>query len=171
MFKITSIASILCLTLFMTTTFATTRIGDLKKSALKRPEPALDNSDVRWHGGFLGLLPSISKPANKWIKKISPEDEKWLLKNLMHEDRFAICHVALVLYWGPPFREIANSVGTWYGLSTKDESSPKPQYKTSERKKLYDVWTKALANRKSRYKYGMTGIPGPYFKKKADKKD
>ncbi|MCH9656508.1 MAG: hypothetical protein K0U86_03385 [Planctomycetes bacterium] len=170
MFKITAVASILCMTLFIASEVATANFKDKEKSELKKNEPALDNSDVRWNGGFLGLLPRISKPADKWIKKISPEDEKWLLKNLLHEDRFAICHVALVLHWGPPSKDIEHSLVIWYGLSTKDESSPKPQYKKSDRKKLYDVWTKALANRKSRYKYGQTGISAPPFKKKVNKK-
>lgn len=56
MFKINSIASILCMTLFMATTITTANFKEKEKSALKRPEPALDNSDVRWEGFFFWIV-------------------------------------------------------------------------------------------------------------------
>lgn len=166
MTKKTFLFSVIGIALLISVTIAPARDEKIELAQQKKTEPALDNSDVRWEGGFLGLLPRISERADQFEKQISSDDRKWLLNNVKHEDRFAICHVLLVLHWGPPSKDIEHSLGVWYGLSAKSETSGKPQYKLTERKKLYDIWKKALANPKSKNKYGETATLDPPFKRK-----
>ena len=58
--------------LLILTTSLTAHVGD--KPELKQPEPALDNSDVRFEGGFLGMFPRISRRADQFAKKLSADD-------------------------------------------------------------------------------------------------
>ena len=128
--------------------------GEIDKLETQVSEPALSNSDVVWEGNFFGVFPRISERADQFAKNISSEDEKWLLKNLLHEDRFAICHVILVSYWGWPNNEVDQSLEVWCGLSIELQEAGIPKYKASERESLFHIWTKALADPKSKRKYG-----------------
>ncbi|WP_417389837.1 hypothetical protein [Gimesia sp.] len=110
------------------------RGGGKPRSELKPPEPALDNSDVRFEGNFLGMFPRISRRADRFANKLSADDINWLLKNLKHKDRFAICHVILLMHWGPPASEdkAKRSLSVWYGLTAEIPASGKVQYNLSE---------------------------------------
>lgn len=163
--------SIYCLICIISTAIATACINSSNKPFSERGDPVLDNSDVIWHGTFFGLEPQISERADRYLKDITRDDEKWLLKNLMNKDRFAICHVILVFHWGPPF-EVTDNYPLWYGMSVQLESSKKTkykiEYKTTEREKLYEIWAKALGDPKSRLRYGKVGPIDDPFKGKSD---
>jgi hypothetical protein len=134
-------------------------------------EPKLDNSDVRWEGSFLGLLPRLSRRATKFSKHISAAEANWLLKNLKHKDRFAICHLMLLSYWGPPATEgeIEHSISSWYGLTAGLPASGEVRYQKSDREKLYRLWSKALSDPHNRFKYGKGVVLDPPFKRKQKK--
>ena len=146
----------------------TTRSGEKPKSELKPPEPALDNSDVRFEGNFFGMFPRISHRADRFANKLSATDVNWLLKILKHKDRFAICHVILLMHWGPPASEdkAKRSLSVWYGLTAEIPASGKVQYNLTERDKLHALWTQALADPKSQFKYGEAVPIDPPFKRK-----
>ncbi|QDT90280.1 hypothetical protein [Gimesia algae] len=164
------VASIFLMIILIGTADTTARIGDGKTPELKPPEPTLDNSDVRFEGNFFGLDLSISRRADQFAKKLSADDVNWLLKNLKHKDRFAICHVILLMHWGPPASEekAERDLGDWYGLTV--EISDKVRYQLSDRDKLHALWTKALSDPKSQFKYGKAMPIDPPFKRKQKKK-
>ncbi|QDU53079.1 hypothetical protein Pan110_54630 [Gimesia panareensis] len=139
---------------------------------LKITEPELDNSDVRWEGNFFGLMPHISRRATRFSKKISATEANWLLKNLKHKDRFAICHLMLLSYWGPPAAEGENehSTSSWYGLRADLLASGEVQYQKVDREKLYKLWSKALSDSKNRFKYGEGFVLDPPFKRTKNKR-
>ena len=158
------------LILLVSTTSLTARVGE--KPELKQPEPALDNSDVRFEGGFLGMFPRISRRADQFAKKLSADDIKWLVKNLKHKDRFALCHVIPLMHWGPPASEdkAERSLGAWYGLTVEIPATGNVRYQLSERDRLHALWTEALADPKSQFKYGKAEPNDPPFKRKMKKK-
>ncbi|MFI4851033.1 MAG: hypothetical protein ACIAZJ_18120 [Gimesia chilikensis] len=140
---------------------------------LKITEPRLDNSDVEWEGNFFGFFPRISWRAARFSKHISPEDKNWLLKNLKHKDRTAICHLLLIEYWGPPAAEgeIKHSLSAWYGLTAELQASGEIRYDEADREKLFKLWTKVLSDPKNRFKHGKGFLLDPFKRKKKQEVD
>ncbi|WP_417382542.1 hypothetical protein [Gimesia sp.] len=159
--------SILLLILLISIITVIAQGGEKPTSELKPPEPALDNSDVRFEGNFFGMFPRISRRAEQFAKKLSADDINWLLKNLKHKDRFVLCHVILLMHWGPPASEdkAERSLSAWYGLTAEIPASGKVRYQLSERAKLHALWTQALADPKSKFKYGKAEPLDPPFKR------
>ncbi|MEQ8854572.1 hypothetical protein [Gimesia sp.] len=153
-------------------------LADAEKKSepeLKITEPKLDNSDVEWEGNFFGFFPRISRRATRFAKHISPEDKNWLLKNLKHKDRTAICHLLLIEYWGPPAAEgeIKHSLSAWYGLTAELQASGEIRYDEADREKLFKLWTKVLSDPKNRFKHGEGNLflRDPFKRKKKQQLD
>lgn len=151
-------------------------VADAEKKSeleLKITEPKLDNSDVEWEGNFFGFYPRISRRATRFAKHISPKDKNWLLKNLKHKDRTAICHLLLIEYWGPPAAEgeIKHSLSAWYGLTAELQASGEIHYDEADREKLFKLWTKVLSDPKNRFKHGKGVLLDPFKRKKKKQMD
>ncbi len=100
------------------------------------------NSDVKWDGNFIGLLPKLNGPTLA-LQKIDEPVEPLLVEALLDEERYVAAHVLLTVRAEYP---ITISAEDWNGLHVQLLADGTVTYQGNDLDVLHQQWIKELAS-------------------------
>lgn len=104
---------------------------------------AMRNSDVKWHGTYVGLLPEILDNELRGLIDTTEAIDSILLCALTDTDRMAVAHV-LLAFRHPIQRSPADEAEQWQGLSVQLSANGEATYHRNNPRKLQREWAHAL---------------------------
>jgi len=138
--KSTITAVLLVLLLISSCQSKVTQVSDTTEQLILN----MRNSDVKWDGTFVGLLPEFNGPTLA-LQKIDEPIEPLLVEALLDEERYVAAHVLLTDRTKGSWTDTAKH---WNGLSVHLYADGSVSYEGNDRNKLHQQWIEKLANSK-----------------------